>query len=190
MIYLKISWENSAYSEYQEKRIRADLFKDWNKIELPFHTSCLSEITNYNLKKTMSELSFHWLKESGYFSPFFDISSAKSSKPLQKSLRHLITSDPADHQGRQKQALEHQSIIDLRECIHTADSRPSFRTVSPDINKSRGKFRAHRHGKQHHLIDRSSMGKLIPPQPREEVFVYSLQTLIIFKLPDWSKGFG
>lgn len=126
---MKISWENSAYSKYQEKRIRADLFKDWNKIELPFHTSCLST-QDYKLqfKKQCQNYLSTGLKRAGIF-PFLDISSAKSSKPLQKSLRHLITSDPADHQGRQKQALEHQSIIDLRECIHIADSRPSLCTI-------------------------------------------------------------
>lgn len=33
-------------------------------------------------------------------------------------------------------------------------------------------------------------GKLIPQWACEEVFVYLLQALIIFKLPNWSKGFG
>lgn len=74
----------------------------------------------------MSELSFYWRKERGDFS-FLDISSVEET--FAKTFGHLITSDPADHQGRQKQASELQSIIDLSECIHIRDSRLSISLI-------------------------------------------------------------
>lgn len=77
----------------------------------------------------MSELSPYCLKQREDFS-CLDISSAKAAKETSaKTLRHLITSDPADHLGRQKQALELQSIIDLSECIHIGDSRLSLCSI-------------------------------------------------------------
>lgn len=80
----------------------------------------------------MSELSF---KGTGdYF--FLSLISAlkkQQKKPLQKTFRHLITSDPADHLGRQKQALELQSIIDLSEYIHIGYGRLSLCSI-PQIS--------------------------------------------------------
>lgn len=50
----------------------------------------------------------------------------KETAAAKKPFRHLITSDPADHLGRQKQALELRSIIDLSECIHIGYSHFSL----------------------------------------------------------------
>lgn len=113
----------------------------------------------------MSELSFCWLKARGVFFFFllrYQLSKSSERNLCKKTFRRLITSGPADHLGRQKQALELQSIIDLSECIHIGDSRLSLCSIPQILTQVMAILELT--GKEskdpHHLLDRSSIWEI------------------------------